>query len=219
MGSLDWVSMLRFLPGIIIGLTVHEFAHAAMAVRLGDPSPKEDGRFSLNPLRHIDIAGLAVLMIAGFGWAKPVRIDSARMGRPVRDGILTALAGPFSNLALAIALRALAWAALAIEAGARRGGSGETFMLEVALVLLSGCYVNLGLFVFNLIPVPPLDGSHLYLWKLRSWDEDKALRIYKAGSLGLLVIIIAQNRIGVDILPIGPAVLGLFKAISSLFPL
>ena len=152
---------LLVLPGILVGFTVHEFAHAWVALRLGDDTAQQMGRFSLNPIRHIDLIGFILLLTAGFGWAKPVMIDHSKLRRPRRDDVLIAVAGPFSNLALSIAGTALL--ALLIAVLPYRGNQLLTWGLQA---LNAGIFVNLGLFVFNLIPIPPLDGSHVALQAL-----------------------------------------------------
>ena len=87
---------------IVVSLTIHEYAHSLVAIRLGDPTPRQDGRLTLNPIRHIDVVGFIMLVVAGFGWAKPVRIDKSRLKRPRRDEILISIAGPLSNALFAL---------------------------------------------------------------------------------------------------------------------
>jgi len=99
--------ILEFLPGIILGLTVHEFSHAYMARRCGDMTSDEQGRVTLNPLKHIDPLGFIMLLVAGFGWAKPVQFNESNLKNPRRDVIKIAIAGPVSNALLAIVLSAL----------------------------------------------------------------------------------------------------------------
>lgn len=128
--------------GLIISITIHEFSHAFVADRLGDPTPRSQGRVSLNPLRHLDPIGTLILLIANFGWGKPVIIDPYNFTHPKRDEILVAVAGPASNIIMAIIL-----------------GQLSKFIpipFEFALV-------NLYLAVFNLLPIPPLDGSKILL--------------------------------------------------------
>jgi len=198
MGNLDIGHLLRVLPGIVIGFTVHEFMHAYAAVRLGDASARDDGRLTLNPLRHIDPMGFIMLVLAGFGWARPVRIDPTRFSHPRRDEVLVALAGPFSNLVLAAAFTL----ALAVAVGSGINPD-NTFAFELANVLLMGVYMNLGLFVFNMIPLPPLDGSHIYLPFVKGHNPALAMRVYRYGTLLLLGVILIEQFTDSDILPIG----------------
>ncbi len=99
--------ILKFLPGIILGLTVHEFSHAYIANRCGDSTSKEQGRLTLNPLKHIDLLGFIMLMVAGFGWAKPVEFNEQKLRNPGKDVIKIAVAGPLSNALTAIVLSVL----------------------------------------------------------------------------------------------------------------
>jgi Zn-dependent protease len=201
LGQYDIISMLRAVPGILLGFTVHEFFHAYAAYRLGDSTAKDEGRLTLNPIKHIDPWGFLLLAVAGFGWAKPVRIAPERFANPKRDEIIVSLAGPFSNLALAFVLAILLKILLA---GPMLGGGIVGY--ETANVLLTAVFMNLGLFVFNMIPIPPLDGSHLYLPFLKSRSEKAAILFYRYGVLALIGTIVLENATQVDILPIGPAV-------------
>jgi Zn-dependent protease len=205
---------LILLPGILVGFTVHEFAHAWVALRLGDDTAQQMGRFSLNPVRHIDLVGFILLLTAGFGWAKPVMIDPTKLRHPRRDDVLISIAGPFSNLALSIAGTALLAALLAVLP--YRGDQILTWGLQA---LNAGIFVNLGLFVFNLIPIPPLDGSHVALQALNIQNPVNVRAFYKYGTILLLGIIIAERALDVDILPIGSAVRFLGGALLGLFGL
>lgn len=149
------VPMLAFvwLTALIIALTVHEFAHAIVGKWRGDDTAEKFGRLSLNPLSHIDPLGFLMMVTIGFGWAKPVPFDPQNLKSPMKDGLLIALAGPIANLIMA-----------AIAAGLFRifldtGVVAMDTMLGAFLLL--SVLVNLLLFVFNLIPVHPLDGSKL----------------------------------------------------------
>jgi len=102
--GLSLPDILRIVPAILIGLTVHELAHAFIALRLGDDTAKQLGRVTLNPLKHIDPMGFIMLLVAGFGWAKPVLIDRKKLKNPARDDVLVALSGPTANLLLAVVL-------------------------------------------------------------------------------------------------------------------
>lgn len=146
----------------LIALTVHEAAHGYTAYRLGDPTAKSLGRLTLNPIKHIDPFGAVCMVLFHFGWARPVPINPRYFKKPKRDFALTALAGPVSNLLLAL-ISALGYLLTV------KGFSGVVFNSELALKLALNLTVfvytfhavNLGLAVFNLIPVPPLDGSRL----------------------------------------------------------
>src|SRR5450759_4841920 len=104
MGNFNLTQVLIFLPGIILGLTVHEYSHALVAHMCGDSTAKEQGRISLNPLKHIDPLGFIMLIVAGFGWAKPVQFNEQNLKNPKTDVIKIALAGPLSNAVIAMIL-------------------------------------------------------------------------------------------------------------------
>ncbi len=146
----DLKDYIFLLPGIVISLTVHEFSHAFMAHRLGDPTPKEDGRLSLNPLRHIDPMGFLVMLLVRFGWAKPVRINPLYFQNPRKGMLYTAIAGPVSNIILAILSSFLLFWAIVFN--------GPAVLVEILIYLV---LLNIGLAVFNLIPIYPFDGSRV----------------------------------------------------------
>jgi Zn-dependent protease len=203
--------MLDMLPGIVLGLTLHEFAHAFAAFKLGDSTARDQGRVSLNPLEHIDLLGLALIFLIGFGWAKPVQIDYGKLRRPRRDAAIVAAAGPLANGLLAL----LASAAYAYAYGGHGVAlSGIAKSLESMLLLV--IYGNWGLFVFNLIPFPPLDGSHIVFGGLRKNPEFYA-KFTRFGVAALFIVLFLQNRTGIDILPIGRAVNWLSSSSLSLF--
>lgn len=148
--------LLIRVAAVLLCLMVHELSHGLAARLLGDPTAKRAGRLSLNPLRHIDPVGFLMMLIAHVGWAKPVPVDMRRFKRPKRDMALTALAGPLSNFLLALA--ALGLGSL-LFAFAPENGS-----IVLAYTRLFLCYIavlSVGLGLFNLIPIPPLDGSRV----------------------------------------------------------
>ena len=138
------------IVGVLIGITVHEAAHALTASLLGDPTAKWEGRISLNPLRHLDPMGTLSLFIFHLGWGKPVPYNPNNFKYPTRDAILTALAGPFANLCTALLGILLLKYIIPAETVLSQMISGITI-------------INLSLMVFNLLPIPPLDGSKLLL--------------------------------------------------------
>ena len=153
-GSL-WDLLLR-LVSVFLCLTVHETCHGLAALALGDPTAKRARRLSLNPLRHIDWFGLLMMVTVGFGWAKPVPVDPRYFRRPKQGMALTALAGPVSNFLLALVLL---FAGRLVYDYAPYSAANQrllTFLLTTAIL-------SLGLGLFNLIPIPPLDGSRILL--------------------------------------------------------
>ncbi len=181
------------IPVILASLTVHELSHAVVSLALGDDTAKRAGRVTLNPLRHVDPFGFLLLVVAGFGWAKPVTFDRSKLSSPVRDEILVSFAGPASNLVLAFL------GALAIRLIVSVSGTGTGIALEAAFIF---CSINIVLAVFNALPVPPLDGSHLYMAYLSKRNPTAALALSRYGFLFLVVLIFAGRFTGVDLLPI-----------------
>lgn len=179
---------LMFLVPLVLSLTVHEWAHAASAYLLGDDTAARQGRLTLNPIVHIDPIGtfLAPLMGIPFGWAKPVPVNPLRFRRdvPMRFGnVLVSAAGPISNLILAV-ICSLAFGLLLRSGKAEVGGGALSFFLE------QGLHLNVALFVFNLLPVPPLDGSRVVdsfvPYRLRPyWDQ-----YAQYGGIALLAIVL-----------------------------
>lgn len=147
------LQFLYVLPAILIGLTVHEWAHAYAAYRLGDPTARNLGRMTLNPLAHIDPIGFVMLLLVGFGWAKPVPVTPRNFKHYKRDDIIVSLAGIFTNLVVAFLF------SFVYVAGILKWGlaDNEAFMSIIGSVIT----INLALAIFNLIPIYPLDGSHV----------------------------------------------------------
>ena len=141
------VETLYFLFGLVIAITIHEFAHAFTADKLGDPTPRAQGRLSLNPLAHLDPVGTLMLFLVHFGWGKPVVFDPYNLAHPRRDAGIISIAGPVSNLLLAIALSVLL-----------RFTPVPYFFVPLFYVIV---LLNISLAVFNLIPVYPLDGEKI----------------------------------------------------------
>jgi len=183
---------------IVISLTVHEFGHSLMAIRLGDDTPRRQGRLTLNPLAHIDFIGFVMLLVAGFGWAKPVNIDPRALKKHQRDEILISLAGPLANVLLAVAAALIVWAFVAARASISR-----TLLVGIFNVLTQAAAINVGLALFNMLPIPPLDGSHLVTTWLTRVNMPLAVTYFRYGSWALLALIVIERVTGMDILPIG----------------
>ena len=150
---------LLIIPGLLLALIIHELAHGWVAWKLGDPTAKNSGRLTLNPLAHLDLAGTAMLLLIGFGWAKPVPVNMSNFKKPRRDMALTALAGPASNFLLALT-GALLWG-LVIRFAPESTEAGLGFFDVMSMGLMYFMLINIGLGLFNLIPIPPLDGSNI----------------------------------------------------------
>lgn len=200
MNSFDITRTLMFLPGIIIGLTVHEFSHAWIAQRCGDTTSREQGRVTLNPLRHIDLLGFIMLLVVGFGWAKPVQFNESNLKNPRRDVVKIAIAGPLSNAVTAMVL------SIFFVLFFQDHGSGLRLTNSILSEIFSyGILINWGLFIFNLIPLPPLDGSHLLLTYFKKYPVLHN-NLYKYGSFLFLGLILGSLMTKINFLPIWPAI-------------
>ncbi len=190
---------------LLFAICVHESAHAWMANRLGDPTAKMLGRVSLNPLVHIDPFGtiifpliLIVLGFPPFGWAKPTPVDTRNFKNLMKDDILTSVAGPVSNFITAF-LAVIALAIIWHGSGAAIGSQtrGADIAAPLAKLFYDAMYINVILAVFNLIPLPPLDGSHV----IRHFLSYNALRVYdRIGYAGLIVIMFILPMLGISII-------------------
>lgn len=171
------------IPALLLAVTIHEVSHGLVADRLGDPTARQQGRLTLNPLPHLDPLGALAFVIAGFGWAKPVPVNAYNLRHPLRDMALVAAAGPLSNFVVAF---------LGLLALALLGPHMDTpfFAIPVLGVLRYIYLFNLGLGIFNLIPLPPLDGGHFlpYLFPRGSWALLRQLEQYGPVILILLVM-------------------------------
>lgn len=206
--DLLWSLLLR-LGAVFLCLTVHETCHGLAAYALGDPTAKRMNRLSFNPLHHIDWFGLASMMIVGFGWAKPVPVDMRYFKNPKRGMALCALAGPVSNFLLAALCMPFAYLALS---GAM-GGVGILYYVFDFLMLT--VLMSLGLGVFNLIPIPPLDGSKVLFALLPDRLYAKLMHYERYGMI-LLFVLIAFGALNGVIDVLYSAVLRLFFTLFGL---
>jgi Zn-dependent protease len=194
--------LVLLIPAFLIAVTVHELAHGLVADRLGDPTARQQGRLTLNPFPHIDPLGAIAFLVAGFGWAKPVPVNAYNLRHPRRDMAWIAVAGPISNFVVA-------FLGLVVLVFVRR--TVETAFLAEPLdgILIAVFRFNLALAIFNLIPLPPLDGGHFlpYLFPRGSWTLLRQLEQYGPFILILLVMTGATRYI---IVPV-------FNVVSSLY--
>ncbi|MCL2382603.1 MAG: site-2 protease family protein [Oscillospiraceae bacterium] len=169
-GGLEMV-LLR-IPALLIAITFHEFAHAYAAYKLGDNTPKDQGRVTLNPLKHLDPIGTVLILAAGFGWGRPVQINSRNFNDKIsmsKGEAIVSFAGPLTNFILGFLFIIAIYVMHMTEAFSAAGQWGTTLLL-----IMSSCvFVNIGLGVFNLIPLPPLDGSkimmHFLPYNAKNW--------------------------------------------------
>jgi Zn-dependent protease len=175
---------------LLVAITIHEFAHAWAADRLGDPTPRYQGRVTLDPRAHLDPLGTLALLIVGFGWGKPVEYDPYNLKDPLKDGALIALAGPASNLVLALAISLIA------------GLTDLTSIINPGIIE-TVVAINVMLAIFNLVPVFPLDGSKIVLAALPrqiSYEYEQFMHQYGTYLLLILLIPWASGRSPVSLL-------------------
>ncbi|MBO5143705.1 MAG: site-2 protease family protein [Clostridia bacterium] len=167
-GEFDLQGTLMMLPGLILALTFHEYAHARTADKLGDPTPESQGRLTLNPMAHMDVAGTICLLFAGFGWGKPVQVNGSYFREPAKDNMKVALAGPVMNFILAFVLFViLAIITYFTPESVLLNSSSMRIWSIVYQIVLYAAMLNVSLGVFNLLPVPPLDGSKIFAYFLK----------------------------------------------------
>ena len=201
---------------VLLSITLHEWGHAWAADRLGDPTARLLGRVSLNPIRHIDPVGtilvpLILLLIGGFvfGWAKPVPVDTRNLAQPRRDMAAIAMAGPSANLAMAVGWVVVHMLSVSLMA------SGQTWIaVPLQQMARVGVILNVVLCVFNLLPLPPLDGSALVAWVLPPRLADSYLQIAPYG-LFLLLGLVATGLQGRLVNPPIQALLGVFSGLTG----
>ena len=197
--------MLNFgIPGfiaaaitLVIAFTVHEFAHAWTADQLGDDTPRYNGRLTLNPLAHLDPLGSLMLLIAGFGWAKPVPVNPYTLQRRTPAGMmLVSAAGPFSNLMMAIV------AAIPFKAGLLDpvGFSTSTILPSVSFLLTQFIWINLVLLFFNLLPIFPLDGEKVLEYYLPPSGQETLHRLRPYGPMILMLLFFLGSFGGINII-------------------
>ena len=175
MSGLDWVILLLTIPGVLVAISFHEFAHAYAATKLGDDTPMLQNRLNLNPLSHIDPIGFTLLLFAGFGWGKPVAINPRNFNHEYSQTAgeaIVAAAGPIMNFILAIVFTLLYCVIFKFATSFVQTSIGDIIVSMIQYAII----VNLGLGIFNLIPLPPLDGSKILInflsYNAKQWIYD-----------------------------------------------
>ena len=206
MFGFDLMSIVAGIPGLIIALSLHEYAHARVAVAMGDFTPRMMGRLTLNPAAHIDPIGLVMLLIARFGWAKPVVINPSNFRDPKKGEILVALAGPAMNFFIAfLAMAFIVFYTLALKTQMSVG-------LHEVVWLIVLYNINFG--IFNLIPLPPLDGSKVLMQMLPYEMQYKFLGLERYSFL-IFVIMIATPVLSYILVPIARFIITLYATILT----
>ena len=190
-----WVARFAVL---LVCLPVHEFAHALAAYKLGDNTADKQGRLTLNPFVHLDIFGSLMILFVGFGWAKPVPVNTAVFKNPRRDMALVAFAGPFANIVMATLLMSMIKIVVYVGAGRIPIQMISNLFMIVEFMI----FINLVLAVFNLLPIPPLDGSKLFGAILPARLYFGMMRYERVGMSMLLGLIIVGMLTGYNILGI-----------------
>lgn len=183
-----------FAVALVIAITFHEAAHAWVANRLGDPTAKHLGRITLNPLSHLDPMGTIMILLVGFGWGRPVPYDPRRVMRGKAGEVLIAIAGPITNILLAFVF-AIPGRLYLLQHQALPEGQLYTFLAIVVTL-------NIFLAAFNLLPIPPLDGSKILYLILESFNvsQETIMRLEQMGPIALLVLIFADRLLGTNII-------------------
>ena len=203
------IEKLLILPGILIGLSFHEYAHAKVAYMLGDPTAKNMGRVSLNPAVHFSVPGFLCLLLVGFGWGKPVMVNSFNFRNRRRDEFLVSASGITMNFIMAITFAGLLKLIFILL-----GAQINSEMGQIATTMIVGIIsINLSLMIFNLIPVPPLDGFNMLteIFNIRNTKLFNSL--YNYGPLILIALIV----LNVTDLILSPAIGFFYTFIMSIF--
>lgn len=206
---MGWLmNVLLMLPAIIIGLAFHEYAHAVVAYKLGDPTPKMQGRVTINPLAHVDPVGLAALIFAGFGWGVPVEINPTNFKNRRRDELLVSLAGVAMNLVIAVLFAVVAKVLLTVLGAAFLSGNLGSHLWMMIMYIIQ---INLVLMIFNLIPCPPLDGFSIISEIFNIKHTGFYWTLYRYGNWILIALII----FGITSMILSPCVSFLFSLLQN----
>ena len=205
MFGFNFEEMLLGIPGLIIAMTFHEYAHARATVSLGDFTPRLMGRLTLDPRAHIDPIGLIMLFLVRFGWAKPVMVNPSNFRQPRRDDILVSVAGPAMNLLLGfIAFYMILFI---------RSHNIDVSPITYGIIQMIFVY-NVNFAIFNMLPIPPLDGSHI-VRNLLPPDLAYRYQAIERYSLLIMIVFIATPLLSVVLMPLFRLVYGVYNAIGS----
>jgi len=224
-GNIFNVALLRIVPALLC-ITIHELAHGYTAYKLGDNTAKNLGRLTLNPIKHIDPMGLLMMLVIGFGWAKPVPVDMRNFKRPKWYMAITALAGPLSNIILA-AIVMFILGLVITSLGFTQDATTGAFLFETTVgstifsIIRNTILLSIALAVFNMLPIPPLDGSKIVFSLLPENLYYKLMRYERFGMIFLIAIMASRFLFNIDILgmTIWPAAMAIDNYLTFLFTL
>lgn len=207
--NFDIKYMLMSIPGLLLGFVLHEFAHAKMADALGDPTPRSQGRITLDPRSHIDILGFIMILVARFGWAKPVMTNPRYYKNPRRDDILVSLAGPVTNLLIAVVFLFLI--KIVIFTGSLISLiTNQAIISNVLYIFLIAASQNVLLFVLNLLPFPGFDGYHVISNLFNTWRY-RFFNILEQYGMFIFIILAISGILSRILLPIVDTVFGFLQ--------
>ena len=207
--KLSFQEIIILIPILLLSLSVHEFSHGMVSTLLGDSTPGRDGRLTLNPLRHLDLFGTLMLLTAGFGWAKPVRIDINSYKNKYSGLVLTSLAGPLSNFLIAVLFTF--FLRLIVVNDAFKFMQTESVINIIQYVMI----INILLFIFNMIPIPPLDGSRI-ITALFNRNREFVQNYNRYGVYILLALLMMNRFFDIEILPISGVMSSILGLMISL---
>ncbi|MBE6652091.1 MAG: site-2 protease family protein [Ruminococcaceae bacterium] len=195
--------MLLSMPVMLMALSVHESAHGYAAYKLGDPTARNLGRITLNPVKHFDLFGFLSMLVFHIGWAKPVPINARYFKKPRRDMAITGAAGPLSNVCLALIHLAILRIVMIFITNAVLGGriTSELWMIVLSLIvylLYMGVIMNIVLAIFNLIPIPPFDGSRIFYAFLPPKWYFGVMKYEQYIMIGCIIFLFLLSRLGIN---------------------
>ncbi len=216
-GRDDIIMLLLTFPVVLISLCFHELAHGFVAKKLGDPTAEYSGRLTMNPLSHLDPIGTVAMLLFGIGWAKPVPVDPRYFKNPKKGMALVGLAGPVSNLLLAFVAALLSRVVLAY--GVLRASSEAVYLVFLALYYFFYLFevLNISLAVFNLIPVPPFDGSRVFYFLLPDKYYFSVMR-YERQIMLITMVVLFTGLLDMPLYYIRYGIVSLFDFIIGLVP-
>ena len=201
-----FMNLIAGLPAIVIAMVVHEYSHARVAYALGDYTPRLQGRLTLNPAAHVDPIGLLMLFLVHFGWAKPVQINPTNFSNPRRHDFLVTLAGLASNLVTAFVTLIIFVMLIKFDVGLSEGA-----LVVINLIII----YNINFAIFNMLPIPPLDGSHI-LRNILPYEMARTYERLEQYSFVFLILILATPILDWVFVPLQKIIFALFKGVAGI---